>query len=53
LSDVTKFKLNLVNMDRTQGELTNLTLRIMRLRGILQTSNPKVNLLIRLTTIDI
>jgi len=44
--------MNLINMDRTQGELTNLILRTIRLRGSLQTSDPKVNLLIRLTTID-
>jgi len=40
-------------MDRTQGKLTNLTLRTIKLRGSLQTSNPKVNLLIRLTAIDL
>jgi len=45
-------KMNLINLDRTQGELTNLTLRTIRLSGSLQTSNPKDNLLIRLTTID-
>jgi len=45
-------KMNLINLNRTQVELTNLTLRAIGLRGILQTSDPKVNLLIRLTTID-
>jgi len=45
--------MNLIDMDRTQGELTNLNLRTIRLRGSLQTSDPKVNLLIRLTTIDL
>ena len=34
--------LNLINMDRTQGELTNLTLKYstIRLKGSLQTSYP-------------
>jgi hypothetical protein len=32
--------MNLINLDRTQGELTKLTLRTIRLRGSLQTSNP-------------
>jgi len=45
--------MNLINLDRNQGEVTNLTLRIIRLRGSLQTSYPKVNLLFRLTTIDL
>jgi len=45
--------MNLINLDRTQRELTNLTLRTIRLRGSIQTSNPKVNLLIKLTTIDL
>jgi len=45
--------MNLINMDRTQGELTNITLRAIKLSGSLQTSDPKVNLLIRLTTIDL
>jgi len=45
--------MNLINKDRTQGELTNLTLKTIRLRESLQTSDPKVNLLIRLTTIDL
>jgi hypothetical protein len=44
--------MNLINMDRTQGELTKLTLRTIKLRGSLQTSDTKVNLLIRLTTIE-
>jgi len=45
-------KMNLVNLNITQGELTNFTLRAIGLRGSLQTSDPKVNLLIRLTKID-
>jgi len=45
-------KMNLINLDRTQGEFTNLTLITIRLRGNLQTSDPNVNLLIKLTTID-
>jgi len=44
--------MNLINFDRTKGELTNVTLRTIRLTGGLQTSDPKVNLLIRITTID-
>jgi len=32
------FKMNLINLDRTQGELTNLTLRTIRLRGSLLTN---------------
>jgi hypothetical protein len=44
-------KMNLINLDRTHRELTNFTLRTIRPRGSLQTSDPKVNLLIRLTTI--
>jgi len=36
--------MNLVNMDRTQGELTKLTLRTIRLRGSLQTSDLKSQL---------
>jgi len=53
MSDIFKFKLNLINLDRIQEELTNLTLRTIRLRGSLQTPDPKVNLLIRLTTFDL
>jgi len=45
-------KMNLINLDKTQGELTNLTLRTIRLTGSLQISDTKVNLLIRLTSID-
>jgi len=45
-------KMNLINLNRTQGELTKLTLRSIRLRGCLQTLDPKVNLLIRLRTFD-
>jgi len=44
--------MNLINLDRTQEEFTNLTLRTIRLRGSLQTSDPKFNLLIILATID-
>jgi len=43
MSDVFKFKMNLTNLDRTQGELTNFTLRTIKLKGGLQTSDPKVN----------
>jgi len=52
MSDVFVLKMTLINLDRTQGELTNLSLRAIRLKGSLQTSDPKVNLLIRLTTIN-
>jgi len=38
------FKMNLINVDRTQGELTKLTLKTIRLRGSLQTSDPKSQL---------
>jgi len=44
--------MNLISLNITQGELTNLILRTIRLRGSLKTLDPKVNLLIRLTTID-
>jgi len=44
--------MKLINLNRTHDELTNLTLRTIRLRGSLQISDPKVNLLIRLTRID-
>jgi len=46
------FKMNLINLNRTQGELTNLTFKTIRLIGSLQTLDPKINLLIRLATID-
>jgi len=45
--------MNLINLDRTQGELTNLTLETIRLKGSLQTSDLKVNFLIRLTTTNL
>jgi len=44
--------MNLINLNRTQGELTNLTLRAIGLSGSLQTLDPIVHLLIRLTTIE-
>jgi len=46
-----RLKTNLINLDRIYGEIIILTLWSIRLRGGLQASNPKVNLLIRLTTI--
>jgi len=44
--------MNLINLNRIQGGLINLTLGTIRLRGNLQNSDPKFNLLIRLTTTD-
>jgi len=44
--------MNLINFYRSYGELTNLTLKAIRLRGSLQTLDPKNQLLIRLTTIE-
>lgn len=35
--------LNLINLDMTEGELTNLILLTVRLRGSFKTSNPEVN----------
>jgi len=52
MSDIFMLKMNLITLYRTQGELTNRTLRTIRLKRILQTSDLKVNLLIRLTKID-
>jgi len=37
MSDVFMLKMNLINLNRTQGELTKITLRTIRLRGSLQT----------------
>jgi len=36
--------MNLINLNKTQGEFTNLTLRAIGLRGSLQTSDPKSQL---------
>jgi len=45
--------MNLINMDRTQGELTNLTLKYYWTQGgAYKPHTLKVNLLIRLTTIE-
>jgi len=45
--------MNLINMDRTQGELTNLTLKVLLDSwGAYKPHTLKVNVLIRLTTIE-
>ena len=46
--------MNLINMDRTQGKLTNHTLKYYWTQGELTNLKPlKVNLLIKLTTIEL
>jgi len=50
---ITLLMMNLINMDRTQGELTRLTFKVLLdSRGAYKPHTHKVNLLIRLTTIE-